>query len=549
MVFGYDEFAAKAPQWYKAIATALHNDNLQEGKKLAEEQFGKKRDLASVLAMVNVYLTSGDAYNAKPLVEEAMELAKGVEKAAALHAQGKLLAMEKDYDEASKSFSQAAEIYKGAQNKTGQASVLNSKALLIKPTLLDFEVEPFMDIANEALTMFKDAKDTQGTASVLDTIVQLKLQEGKVSHALNVAQEMAKVYIQAKDPLGEANAVMRMAEIYKLDDQLQEALNKTQEAYQMYVTAGDQRKKTTAINKMAHILAMAGSFNDAHKAANASLSLCRELRDKRGQAATMCLMGTICDSEREYSKAAYKLEKAAAIYKQLEDKKEEALTLDSIAQMQLKAFWAVDDAAEPASNCEKALKLLAEVGQDDGVLAGYVLNTMAFALLACKRKEEAFDKAKDALIIFQEAEDAGGEAFTLTTLAQLHFESKEKKEAIEMVNKALRVAQDANNAAEAAWAQSLLGEYGGAKKKGDDVFKFTDDSGVTTKTSQIYMWSWGMQDYFLCDGFVMRGVVEKKKADKASSSSSAFIVDDAGEGGAKASRVSHSLDFSALGTA
>jgi len=464
--------------------------------------------------------------------------------------------MESDFEGAKDALAKALEIYEGAQDKLGEASVMNSRALLSDKSAVDTQaVESNLEMANMALEMFKDAKDTKGTASVLDTIVQLKLREGKMSHALSVAEEMLKVYAVAGDNVGEANAFMRLGDVYRMDDQLQQALDKTNSALEIYVQLGEQKKKTIAINRMAAILSLAGSFPEAQKAANASLNICRELKDKRGQAATMFLMGNICDEEKEYSKALFKLEKAVGIYKKLDDKKSEALAMDAIARMQLKAFWSLDEPTEPALNSEKALKLLAEIGLDDGAEAAYILNTYAFALLACERTDDAIEKAKDALNTFQELADACGEAFTLTTLAQIYWELKDKKEAINLAQKAHKVAEDASELAEVQWAEKLLEDYGGDKKKNDmaDYFKFTDDSGQSIKSSWIGMYTAasaiGLQDYCIVDGFQARGVVEKKaKAKKASSSSSGFVHEDTGA--KKESRgLKIDLDFASLGTA
>jgi len=536
VAFAYDEFAAGAPQWYGEVIAALAKEDVATAAKVAEGALAKKRELASLLATVAVKLASGGG--AKPLAEEAVEISKGKEKAAALHYLAKVCYQEKSYDDAEKAASEALDLYKSASNKLGEASVLSTKAMMTVPAS-----EKTLELANEALALFKAAKDTKGTASVLYTTIVLKLAEGKSNQALNVAEELVRLLADASDSSGQALALCKTAEIQLDLGALQDALSKASEAVELGAKLGDVKIKANSLNTVGKILGKAGMFDDANKAVNASLSLCRDNKDKMGMASALCMAASISAMHSEYSQAAYKLEKAAGIYKQLDDKKKEAQTLESVAQMQMKNFYAADDPSEPAALCEKAMKIYAELESDVSPEAGYCLQTFAFALIASGRKEEGIEKAKEALSVFEELMDGAGEASALATLAQVYWELKDKAEASKLAERAVSVAEEAGALGEAAFAKELATEYGGGKKKDDNAFAMTDSSGSVIRSSWIGLYVHGVE-HVIFDGFTVRGVVEQKKSAKSASGSSKMELDE--ETAGPTTTLTHSLDFQSL---
>lgn len=535
--FPYDEYAAAAPQWYKEVVKALSTDDVTTAKKLAEEALGKKRELASLLAMIAVHLESSSVLAAKPLADEAVEIAKGKDKAAALHYLAKVCYKEKNAEDAEKAASEALALYKGASNKLGEASILNTKALNSSST-------EALELANEALAVFKEKKDLKGTASVLSTIIQLKLAEGKSSQALNVAEELVRLFADGPDL---ACALLYTAKIQMDLDMLQDALSKAQAAMDAVVKAGDAKMKASALLLVANIFGKAGMFDEAHKAATTSLNLCRDSKDKAGQAAALCMAATVSDLQQEFGQAAYKLEKAASIYKQLDDKKQEAQSLESVAQMQMKTFWSLDDSSEPALHCEKAMKIYTDLGEELSAAAGYCLQTYAFALIASKRNEEGLEKATDALSVFEESMDQVGEASALATLAQIYWDLKDKTKAKTFAEKSKKVADEAGDVDGVRFAKGLLDTYDPKKKQDSKEAAaggMTDSSGAIIRSTWIGLYIWG-KEHVLFDGFTVRGVREQpKKGPKSASSSKMLELEETAEV-AKGS-LTHSFDFQAL---
>lgn len=544
LAFGYDEFAASAPQWYRDVVAALDKDDIETAKALAKNALDKKREVASLLAMMSVSLEQGDTIAAKSFADGALQMAKGtnaIGEAAAVLGLAKVHLKDRSVAEAMTSADKALEVCRVGGNKSGEAAALCTKARLSQP-----EEEETLDMANTALSLFRGVQDTKGAAFALNTIISIKLDEGNPAHAENVSRELVRLFQGAGDRLNEAKAKMVYAQVLQVIGNMQDALQQAHEAAELYSTAGESRKKASAANLLATLLQDAGMYEDAIKASEASVALCKAAKDKSGQANALCVLASVLDSQHKYSKAAYKLEKAASIYRQLGSKREEASALDAVARAQLKTFGLLDDPSEPAEAAERAVALYGELGMEFTPECGYGLQTVAFALLAAEKPNEAMAKAKEALMLFQSITNLSGEAASHTVLAQIHWAMKDKDEAVKAANRAHKLASQAGDMAEMKWAQQLLDEYGGKAGKGDsvDMAGFTSVSGQVLRSSWVAIYVMG-KPHCDIDGFVMRGTSATQPQKKSSKSSAALFDEEVA--GQTQQEVVHSIDFQSLG--
>jgi len=540
VAFTYDEYVAAD------VVSALGDEDLSAAKSLAEAALAKKRATGPLLGMVLVLLETNDISSAKPLLEEALELAiKAKDKpgeAAASKFMGVVAAKQKKKDEAEQCFGKAKAIYTEKKNKAGEAAVLATMSKLSIPAP-DYD----LSVANEALALFKSIKDTKGMAFVYSTIIEMKLKDGKASQAANVSDELVALFKGDKEM--EATALLSVSGVLLASGSAQDALTKAKEAAELYGKAGLTSKKASAINTIANVLCSAQMFDDALKATKAAVTLCKEKKDKKGHAATLCMEASIYDMQRKYSKAVHKLEKAASIYRMLKDKSEEAKTLETAASMCLKTTGMLDDISEPATLAQKAISLYSELGMSESVETAYCLQTLAFALMLCDKPNEAIDKAKDSMAIFQEKENMSGEAGAYAVLAQLYWEMNDKEEAERMATRASNLAADAGDAGEKAWADSLVFKYSGkeaekAQKKirGLNALQSSGGDTANVQTSWIGTYYWG-KEYSTIDGFQMRGVSEAPaKGAKGASSSSIMALES------KTDALQLDLDFASLGS-
>merc|ERR1711865_500294 len=168
--------------------------------------------------------------------------------------------------------------------------------------------------------------------------------------------------------------------------------------------------------------------------------------------------------EHAFGQSMYNLEKAVRIYRQLKDKQEEAQTLESLANVSLKTFAELDDFDEPLQHCQKAMELYRELGMANSAEAGYLHQTMAFAILALDKSDDALTTGQESLNIFQLLADRRGEAAAYNVLAQIHWSRKESDKARSSVSQALKSAIDSGDTGEAAWAKELQEQFLGGGK-------------------------------------------------------------------------------------
>jgi tetratricopeptide (TPR) repeat protein len=419
--------------------------------------------------------------------------------------------------------------YADAKIEVGKAAVT---ATLAKCKRDDSEAAT---TADEALAMFDKVGSKQGNISVLYIKVTQKLSSGAVDQAILLLDEMERLFADLKKQDGVAAVWLLAAQIHSMSGNIQDAVFKAKEAARIFGEIGDSKKKSNAVNVMANILRSAGKFKDAHKAASASYNLCYESGDKKGQADALCMTATIYDSQNNFGKAAYTLERAAKTYKRLKDAKEEARTLESVASMQMKVMQLLDDPTEPEKLCRKAMALYKEAGMEQSAENAYVLQTLAFALLAQGKADEAVSEIDASINAFRELGNASGEAAALNKLAQIHWSQKAKDDAIKMATKASKIASDAGDLDEAAWSNELLQSYGvgGKTEKEENPFIMTDASGAALKTMGIYMYSAYGVDYCLFFGAVWRGVSERTSGggSKSKSHEVEIIEDDVNDSG------------------
>jgi tetratricopeptide (TPR) repeat protein len=529
-MFEFDEYTDEAPPSYEAVATALANDDISKATELAEAALSKKRESASCLAAGAARLAAGETVRAKALADEAISLAKGMmstdkkSAAAALHLLAKVLLKDNLLRDADAKAGEALQVYADAKSEVGKAAVT---ATLAKCKRDDSEAAT---TADEALAMFDKLGNKQGKISVLYIKVTQKLSSGAVDQAILLLDEMERLFADLKKQAGVAAVWLLAAQIHSMVGNIQDAVFKAKEAARILGEIGDSKKKSNAVNVMANILRGAGKFKDAHKAASASYNLCYEMGDKKGQADALCMTATIYDAQNNFGKAGYTLERAAKIYKRLKDAKEEARTLESVASMQMKVIQMLDDPSEPEKLCRKAMALYKEAGMDQSAESAYVLQTLAFALLAQGKADEAVSEAEASINAFRELGNASGEAAALNKLAQIHWSSKAKDDAIKMATKASKIASDAGDLDEAAWSNELLQSYGvGSKAEAEadaKKFVFTDASGAAIKTMGIYMYSAYGKDYCIFSGATWRGVAERTGGGKSSKSNEYEVIED-----------------------
>lgn len=128
----------------------------------------------------------------------------------------------------------------------------------------------------------------------------------------------------------------------------------------------------------------------------------------------------------------------------------------------------LDEPQEPERLCRKAMELYASVEMEHSAESAYLLQTLAFALLAQGKQQEALEQAQLSVGAFQALGNAGGEAAAYHKMAQIHWSLQQKDDAVKMASKGVRVAADCGDTEEAAWGNQLIQQYTGGRGPSPD---------------------------------------------------------------------------------
>merc|ERR1711957_383009 len=153
-------------------------------------------------------------------------------------------------------------------------------------------------------------------------------------------------------------------------------------------------------------------------------------------------------------------------------------------------------------------------------MGAYLLQTLAFALLAQGKKEAALEQAELSVGNFQALGNANGEAAAYNKMAQIYWSLQQKDDAVKMASKGVRVAVDCGDTEEAAWGKQLVQQYTGGKQSGPE-----DDGQLqkprkfapkhqTEAQQNIFMYVFG-RDYCHFFGGEWRGAPAAPMAKKA----------------------------------
>merc|ERR1711862_245566 len=394
---------------------------------------------------------------------------------------------------------------------------------------LSSESENMTTLADEALKKFTSANNIKGQIAAHSVVFLAKAKEGLIEPAREV---LSGVILPIWEKEGN---LFQQARIYRVYTQMSVAMSDFQNAMahagktiSLFKEAGETRMQCKALCMMANTLRVCNQYGNAHKAVSSAFDIAAKAGSKYGQAEALCMSATIYDSMRDYGRACYKLEKAAKIYAKLDNKKEEAKTLESIANTQLKMYEDLDDYDEPANLCDQAIQLYTDLDLATSSDVAYVKQSLAFALLAADKQEEAVEAAKSSISMFEAINDLKGQATGNNVLAQVYWNQKNKEKAKVHVRLAKKVAEDAGDEDELAWAKQLIFQYDIPEQV---EFKMTSSSGKAINASNLYVYFYG-KDYALFNEFVVRGTTETQTAKKSSSSSAGrhmVTMDEIGE--------------------
>jgi len=399
------------------------------------------------------------------------------------------------------------------------------------------EDQEALQVANEALSIFREQGDENGMADASRIVIHVLCYQDKRKEANKLAKAELERIQGTKEKTGEAKLLLSVAEVNaerRGHKNREDALLSATQAQAMFHKQGDKKMEALAKLTLANVhLKRKGektkSAEEAVSAANAARSLFKEVGDKRGEAMAVHSVAAAHVKARMAGKELAPggwlaaAQEAAQLFQELRLRRLEAWERSCIAQ------WTAEENPRKALRLAKeALTLCRECNSAQEHSALSVVVTCHLAIkdtsLAWMSKEagEAVRVAKDGAARFARKGDKFGEGQALCAQALAHLARDEAGEALQVLEKARDLFEDLGDRSNESMVLHLLTQL---------YVKFEQHDKALTAVSKVSKVSKGFQDAALALEGIYEVHLQRREFHKAMDAAEELqrLCEDAGE--------------------
>jgi len=328
-----------------------------------------------------------------------------------------------------------------------EAAVLYSAA---EGSLYDDDGEEAFRYATDALKLFRQVRDSAGTADVLRVLVNAYGLREQGEEGLRVAEQELAAFRESGDRRGEAALLLAVAEVAadKLGiERREEAFTAANEAVTIFRGTGEKKMEGLALLALSNVLmqrAVKGyrlsEVESAVQPAAEALELFRGIQDRHGEAKSLHTLAAASGYLQDFSEAVRYGKEALEQWRELGLRRMEAFEQNCIGS------WHISDGnpQDALDAAEAAMNIFAELGQDTG-WEGVSMSTVVSAYLALGEKGAAQRLANDKMGRFQRRKDRRGEAAAWDALVAVNLAKDDHPEALRMADRGLSFMREIND--------------------------------------------------------------------------------------------------------
>jgi len=255
----------------------------------------------------------------------------------------------------------------------------------------------------EALGLFRNARDRRGEITTLNTIGSVKAALGEGQSALAYFNETLPLLRAAGDREGEARVLGSIAQVYFTLGNKEKSLENFQSSLQILRALDDKRTAGYTLANIGLVRAEMTETREALAGFQAALVSLRAAGDRRGEAYALNHVGLAYNSLGQRAEARRSHDEVVALIQNLDDCVELAPALSNLAWNSLES----GDRQKALEYLNQALALQRGLGD----LAGQAttLNNLGFVYHSLGDRPRALSHLRQALALFRELEDKGGE--------------------------------------------------------------------------------------------------------------------------------------------
>lgn len=419
----------------QAVSTTAEQalETADEALDLYLELKDKPMEAQVLLAMSRFHLASHAPSRALSDAEDALEICQAFELPEELDAMKAVFlahCAKGDLRKAKLAVSEGVRRFREKGFAEGQAVAVQ---LLVDSYVKACRWDEVIPAAEKALPMLRDLKDKAREVKTLSLLCQAQVKMGKAEKAQELGEEALRIVRENMDDMRvmreTATAVQNLCEAYQKLKHNEDALSLSTEMREHFKQLGDASSEGTCLACMCAAQFLLGDLEGAQISANRAHILLSEVGNAAGEARALRLLGEIHWKKKEHKASVRIGERARALFRELQDSAGEACAVYMIAQNSVHVSVkegakvggggqqpfpkAARDALEKATKlAETGVKMCRGVPRLANVLAS-VLGSLAQARLLAGKKEESLRAADEAILLFRDSGDYGGEANSL----------------------------------------------------------------------------------------------------------------------------------------
>ncbi|HEY9403565.1 MAG TPA: CHAT domain-containing protein, partial [Pyrinomonadaceae bacterium] len=255
----------------------------------------------------------------------------------------------------------------------------------------------------EALRLFRNARDRRGEITTLNTIGSIKAALGEGQNALAYFNEALPLLRAAGDREGEARVLGSIAQIYFALGNKEKSLENFQSSLQLFRALDDKRTAGYTLTNIGLVRVEMTERREALADFQGALASLRAAGDRRGEAYALNHIGLVYNSLGERAEARRSHDEVVALIQNLDDCVELAPALSNLAWNSLES----GDRQKALEYLNQALALQQSLGDLPGQAT--TLNNLGFVYHSLGDRPRALSHLRQALTLFLQLDDKQGE--------------------------------------------------------------------------------------------------------------------------------------------
>jgi predicted ATPase/class 3 adenylate cyclase/Tfp pilus assembly protein PilF len=330
---------------------------------------------------------------------------------------------------------------------------LRARAMSWMATLAEAQGDHVLarDHVEHALTIYRGAGDRKGVATSLNSLGSVASARGDLAGARALAEEALLAFREIGDRSGAASCTHTLANVAYLGRDYPRARALYEELLAAHRELGNRRGVATCLNNLGSVADGLGDSAGSRTLHEEALVAFREIGDPSGVATCLHNIGNMARKQGDHSAARPLYDEALAIRREIGDRRGVASSLRSLAGM------AYGEGAYAGSRAlyEEALAIGREIGDRPGV--AYCLSNLRDIAYRRGEYRAARAFAEEALAIRREIGERAGVAGELSNLGNVAYVQGDYAVARECSDEALATYREIGNRQGAAYCLGSLG--------------------------------------------------------------------------------------------